>query len=182
MVSGAAGAVGSLAGQIAKIEGARVIGVVGSASKAKWITEELGFDGAINYKTDDVPAKLKELAPDGVDGYFENTGGPVTDAVYMSFNNHARMAVCGFIENYNKNESSGPKNYGMILMRRVMVQGFICLDHVAEMPEMLEFMQQQVSSGKIKYSVDVREGFCNYIKVLNLLFTGDNTGKLCLRP
>jgi NADPH-dependent curcumin reductase CurA len=182
VISGAAGAVGSMAGQIAKIMGARVIGVVGSPSKAKWITDDLGFDGAINYKTDDINARLKELAPDGVDCYFENTGGPTSDAVFMHFNTFARMAFCGLIDTYNKKESPGPKSYNMFLMRRVTVQGFICTDHMDEYPEMLEFVKKHVDSGKIKHKVDVREGLDNYIEVLNLLFSGGNTGKLCLKP
>eukprot|EP00873_Tetraselmis_striata_P011632 jgi/Tetstr1/431896/TSEL_021385.t1 len=182
VVSGAAGAVGSMAGQMAKIAGARVIGVVGSASKAKWITEDLGFDGAINYKRDDIAAKLKELAPGGVDCYFDNTGGPVSDEVYLSFNNSARMALCGLIDAYNKKDIPGPRSYSMILMRRVKVQGFICTDHMDEMPEMLEYMGKHVAAGEIKYNVDVREGLDNYIEVVNLLFSGGNNGKLCLKP
>jgi len=182
VVSGAAGAVGSMAGQMAKIAGARVIGVVGSASKAKWITEDLGFDGAINYKSDDIAAKLKELAPAGVDCYYENTGGPVSDEVYLQFNVGARMALCGLIDGYNKKNIPGPRNYAMIIMRRVKVQGFVCMDHMDEMPEMLEYMGKHVAAGEIKYKVDVREGLGNYIEVVNLLFSGGNNGKLCLRP
>mmetsp|Transcript_5241 Transcript_5241/g.14643 ORF Transcript_5241/g.14643 Transcript_5241/m.14643 type:complete len:346 (-) Transcript_5241:252-1289(-) len=182
VISGAAGAVGSVSGQLAKIAGARVIGVVGSASKAKWITEELGFDGAINYKTDNLDEKLKELAPGGVDCYFENTGGPVTEAVFLQFNNFARVAFCGSIGAYNKHSPPGPKNYFMTLMRRVRIQGFICTDHLDEMPEMLEAMKKYVAAGKIKYNVDVREGLSSYLEVVNLLFSGGNTGKLCLKP
>eukprot|EP00873_Tetraselmis_striata_P011630 jgi/Tetstr1/431894/TSEL_021383.t1 len=182
VVSGAAGAVGSMAGQMAKLAGARVIGVVGTAAKAKWITEDLGFDGAINYKSDDIAAKLKELAPAGVDCYYENTGGPVSDEVYLQFNVGARMALCGLIDGYNKKNIPGPRNYAMIIMRRVKVQGFVCMDHMVEMPEMLEYMGKHVAAGEIKYKVDVREGLGNYIEVVNLLFSGGNNGKLCLRP
>lgn len=180
VVSGAAGAVGSLSGQIAKIAGARVIGVVGSEEKAKWITEELGFDGAINYKTDDVQAKLAELAPNGVDCYFENVGGAPLEAVLALANNNCRIAVCGLIDQYNTSEK-GPVNFNMILMRRINIQGFICLDHAASMPEMMEYMVKHISEGSIKFKMDVQEGLENYVQVVNMLFEGTNSGKLVLK-
>jgi len=182
VVSGGAGAVGSLAGQLAKSLGARVIGVVGSPAKAEWVTKELGFDAAINYRTDDIAAKLKELAPEGVDCYFENTGGAVTDAVLNAFNNGARMALCGLIDSYNKSGSAAPKTYPMILHRRVTVKGFICIDHADEMEEMVSTMKKLKSQGKIKHKVDIREGIHEYVDTVNCLFTGKHEGKLLLTP
>lgn len=178
VVSGAAGAVGSLAGQLAKMMGARVIGTVGSAEKGAWL-KELGFDGVINYKTDDIKAKLKELAPDGVDCYFDNTAGPVLEEVLLAFNNNGRIAQCGLIHQYNT-EKVGVKNYDMILMRRLTIQGFICIDQGEHMPAMLEMVGKGIKDGKIKYKLDVQKGLDKYIDVVNMLYTGANTGKLIL--
>jgi len=182
VVSGAAGAVGSLAGQIAKIQGAtNVIGIVGTDEKANWITKELGFDHAINYKTDNVDEKLSELAPNGIDGYFENVGGPITHEVLLRCNNFARVAFCGAISAYNEGGHATLSCYDMILMRRITIQGFICLDHIAEMPEVIAFMSQHVKEGRIKHKADVREGIDNFVDIFNLLFSGGNTGKLMIR-
>lgn len=180
VVSAAAGAVGSMVGQLAKIAGCRVIGSVGSEAKAKWITEELGFDGAINYKTDDIEAKLRELAPNGVDCFFDNTSGAILDAVFAVANNYARVCVCGLIDQYNV-DSYGPRNFNMMLMRRMTIRGFICTDHLAHMGEMLEAVRGHVAAGRLKYKLDVREGLENYVKVVRLLFSGENEGKLMLK-
>eukprot|EP00240_Pyramimonas_obovata_P004230 CAMPEP_0118923984 /NCGR_PEP_ID=MMETSP1169-20130426/2317_1 /TAXON_ID=36882 /ORGANISM="Pyramimonas obovata, Strain CCMP722" /LENGTH=353 /DNA_ID=CAMNT_0006865057 /DNA_START=118 /DNA_END=1180 /DNA_ORIENTATION=+ len=179
VVSGAAGAVGSMAGQLAKMAGARVIGTVGSQEKADWLTKELGFDGVINYKTDDVAAKLKELAPDGVDCYFDNTAGPVLEEVLLQFNNNGRIALCGLINQYNT-DKIGVKNYDMILMRRLTVQGFICIDQLASMGEMLEVVKKGIADGKIKYKLDIQKGLESYIDVVNMLYNGSNQGKLMI--
>ncbi|KAK3234059.1 hypothetical protein CYMTET_55682 [Cymbomonas tetramitiformis] len=180
VVTGAAGAVGSLAGQLAKMAGARVIGAVGSQEKADYITKELGFDGAINYKTDDLDEKLKELAPDGVDCFFDNTAGPMLEAVLLQLNNNSRIALCGLINQYNT-DKVGVKNYDMLLMRRVTLRGFICLDHIEYFGEALEMLGAGVAEGKIKYKTDVQEGLPNYIDVVNMLFDGSNDGKLVLK-
>eukprot|EP00242_Pyramimonas_sp_CCMP2087_P011687 CAMPEP_0198199066 /NCGR_PEP_ID=MMETSP1445-20131203/2397_1 /TAXON_ID=36898 /ORGANISM="Pyramimonas sp., Strain CCMP2087" /LENGTH=382 /DNA_ID=CAMNT_0043868779 /DNA_START=120 /DNA_END=1268 /DNA_ORIENTATION=+ len=179
VVSGAAGAVGSLVGQLAKMQGARVIGTVGSQEKAEWITKELGFDGVINYKTDDIAAKLKELAPDGVDCMFDNTAGPVLEETLLQMNNFGRIALCGLINQYNV-DKVGVKNYDMILMRRLAVQGFICTDQLEHMGEMLAMVKAGVAEDKIKYKLDVQKGLENYPKVVNMLFTGENAGKLMI--
>merc|ERR1711944_68910 len=130
VVSGASGAVGSLAGQLGKIRGARAIGIVGSAEKVRRCLEDYKFDGAINYKTDDIMAKLKELAPNGVDAYFDNVGGKVSDAVWMNLNKYGKIAQCGMISTYNSKDGAheGPKAYGRIISHRITVQGFIAGD------------------------------------------------------
>ncbi|KAJ1629835.1 hypothetical protein T492DRAFT_1008468, partial [Pavlovales sp. CCMP2436] len=133
VISGGAGAVGSLAGQLAKLRGARVIGIVGSDAKAQWLTSELGFDGAVSYKDGEVAlvAALRAAAPNGVDKYFDNTGGVSTEAVLKAMNNGARIALCGVISGYNSGEM-GLSNYQMLLHRRVKVEGFICTDHFSK--------------------------------------------------
>ncbi|MEL7047324.1 MAG: NADP-dependent oxidoreductase, partial [Pseudomonadota bacterium] len=124
VVSGAAGSVGSIVGQLAKADGLRVIGVAGDDEKCQWITEELGFDGAINYKTDDIPARLAELTPDGVDIYFENTGGPIQQATFDRMNAHGRIIVCGMISDYTAAEPSPGPNWIPLIKKRITVRGF----------------------------------------------------------
>ena len=180
VVSGAAGAVGSIASQLCKARGAKVIGIAGGPDKCKYLTDELGLDGAIDYKSDDVDAKLKELAPDGFTGYFDNVGGTVTEAVLNNMRNFSKMALCGSISEYN-DKFVGITNFNMILMRRIQVQGFICMDHMDEYPECLAELTDLVKQGKLKYREHVDHGLENYVDVLNLLFEGKNTGKLMLR-
>ena len=129
VVSGAAGSVGSIVGQLAKADGLRVIGVVGNDEKANWITQELGFDGAVNYKTDDIAAKLDELAPDGIDVYFENTGGPIQQHVFNRMNVHGRIAVCGMIADYASATPAPGPNWINMIKKRLTVQGFAMPDH-----------------------------------------------------
>ena len=180
VVSGGAGAVGSLAGQLSKLKGAQVIGIAGGPDKCKYMVDELGFDFAIDYKNENVSSKLKEIAPDGITRYFDNVGGKVTDAVLENCRNFAKIALCGSISEYDDNWV-GQKNYNMILMRRIMVQGFICIDHMDELTEAKTELMQLVKEGKVKFKEDVREGLENYVDVVNLLFTGDNNGKLILK-
>ena len=182
VLSGAAGAVGSLAGQLAKIKGAKVVGIAGGPTKCSWLTDELGFDCAIDYKSQDVEKALGDFCPDGITCYFDNVGGDVTDAVLQCTRNYARVAICGSISEYDDNWS-GIKNFNMILMRRLSVQGFICGDHVAdEWQEAQKELVELVSAGKIKYAEDVRMGGLEaYVDVVNLLFSGGNNGKLILQ-
>lgn len=181
VVTGAAGSVGSIVGQIAKADGLRVIGVVGDDEKAQWITEELGFDGAINYKTDDLAAKLEELTPNGVDVYFENTGGPIQAEVFKRLNAHARAVVCGMIADYtNPTPPPGP-NWIPLIKKRIRVQGFAMPDHFKDVPELLGILTPYVMQGKIKYRSHILEGLESAMTGLNLFFTGGNKGKLIVK-
>lgn len=180
VVSGAAGAVGSIAGQLAKVRGATVIGLAGSKEKCEWMKQALGFDVAINYKTEDVHSAIQAAAPEGVTHYFDNTGGPITDAVLMNARGNAKFALCGSISEYDDNWN-GQKNYNMILMRRIRVTGFICTDHLDELPEATKEISELILAGKLKYKEDIREGLETYIESVRDLYTGGNKGKLMLK-
>lgn len=179
-VSGAAGAVGSIVGQLCKLKGAKVIGIAGSDEKLKWMKNELKFDAVVNYKTQDVEKEVAAFAPDGLTGYFDNVGGSVTDAVLMNMRNSSKLAVCGSISEYD-DKWAGQKNWNMILMRRICVQGFICTDHMNELGDMKADLSALVKKGDLKYVEDVRTGLENYPSVVRLLMSGDNTGKLILK-
>ena len=180
VVSGAAGAVGSTVGQLAKLKGAKVIGIAGSAEKLRIMRDDLKFDCVINYKTQDVAKEIAAFAPDGATGYFDNVGGSVTDAVLLNLRNDSKIALCGSISEYD-DKWSGQKNWNMLLMRRINLQGFICTDHAALLPEAKAELASLVSKGKLKYTEDIREGLENYPSVVRLLMSGDNTGKLILK-
>jgi NADPH-dependent curcumin reductase CurA len=181
VVSGAAGSVGSIVGQLAKAEDLNVIGVAGDDEKCNWIVNELGFDGAINYKTDDIAAKLAELAPKGVDIYFENTGGPIQQHVIDSMNPHGRIVVCGMIADYGKDEPSAGPNWIPVIKKRLTIQGFAMPDHFSQVPELLGKLTPYVMQGKIKYRAHVLEGLESAIDGLNMFFTGANKGKLIVK-
>ncbi|MEM6302393.1 MAG: NADP-dependent oxidoreductase [Pseudomonadota bacterium] len=181
VVSGAAGSVGSIVGQLAKADGLRVIGVAGDDEKCQWITEELGFDGAINYKTDDIPARLAELTPNGVDIYFENTGGPIQQATFDRMNAHGRIIVCGMISDYTAAEPSPGPNWIPLIKKRITVRGFAVPDHYDEVPALLEKLTPYVMQGKVKHRSHILEGLESAIDGLNLFFTGGNRGKLIVK-
>ncbi len=182
VVSAAAGAVGSIVGQIAKIKGCRAVGLAGTDEKCRWITEELGFDAAINYRTEDVPAALKNACPDGIDVYFDNVGGSILDACLKQMNLNGRVPTCGLISQYNATgEVPGPVNYPMILMQRLKVQGFIVLDFASRYPEAIGALTQWMGEGRIKVRQDVVDGLENALMTLKKLYTGENTGKLLIR-
>lgn len=182
VVSTAAGAVGSLVGQIGKIKGCRVVGIAGGPDKCKWITEELGFDAAIDYKSENVAAKLKEYCPKGIDVYFDNVGGKILDAVLGQINDYARVAVCGLISQYNATEPMpGPYNFANVLVRRARIEGFIVLDYFNRAPEAFAELGKWLAEGKLKYRVDVVDGLENTPKALGKLFDGSNTGKLVVK-
>jgi NADPH-dependent curcumin reductase CurA len=182
VVSTAAGAVGSLVGQIGKIHGLRVVGLTGSDEKCRWITEELGYDAAINYKTEKVAESLKKHCPDGIDIYFENVGGAMLDAVLGLINIRARIVLCGLISQYNASEPvPGPYNFVQILVKRARVEGFIVLDYMDRFQEAFQEMGRWYSEGKIKYRVDVVEGLDQAPRAVNKLFDGSNAGKLILK-
>lgn len=181
VVSGAAGSVGSIVGQLAKADGLNVIGVAGDDEKCDWIVNDLGFDGAINYKTDDIAAKLAELAPKGVDIYFENTGGPIQNHVFERMNAHGRIIVCGMIADYGTATPSPGPNWIPIIKKRITIQGFAMPDHFDDVPELLAKLTPYVMSGKIKYRTHILEGLESAIDGLNLFFTGGNKGKLIVK-
>lgn len=181
VVSGAAGSVGSIVGQLAKADGLTVIGVVGSDEKADWIVNELGFDGAINYKTDEIATKLAELTPKGIDVYFENTGGPIQHHVFNRMNAHGRIAVCGLIADYPKEKPDLAPNWIPVIKKRLTIQGFTMPDHFGEIPALLEKLTPYVMQGKIKHRAHVLQGLESAMTGLNLFFTGKNKGKLIVK-
>ena len=182
VVSAAAGAVGSIAGQIAKIKGCRVVGLAGSDEKCSWIRNDLGFDEAINYTTGDVPEALAQACPNGIDVYFDNVGGAILNACLKLMNLNGRIPTCGLICQYNATEEvAGPCNYPMILMRRLRVEGFIVLDYADRYPEAIAELSQWMAAGKIKVRQDVVDGLENALQAVKKLFTGANTGKLMVR-
>jgi len=183
VVSAAAGAVGSMVGQIGKIKGCRVVGIAGSDDKCRWLTDVAGFDAAINYKSEDVGAALDRHCPDGVDINFENVGGDIMEAVIARLNDFSRMPLCGLISTYNADPeaSTGPKNFENLLMRRTKVQGFIVIDYLDRFAEGIAAMGGWLMEGKLKYETDVVEGLENAPTALGRLFTGANLGKLVLQ-
>jgi NADPH-dependent curcumin reductase CurA len=182
VVSAAAGAVGSVVGQIGKIKGCRVVGIAGSDEKCKWIVNELGFDAAINYKTEDVRQGLKRTCPKGIDVYFDNVGGEILDAVLAMINLRARISICGMISQYNATAPvPGPYNLINILVRRAKMQGFIVLDYLPRASEAIPELIKWHMEGKLKYRVDVVEGLKEAPRAVNKLFDGSNQGKLIIK-
>jgi len=178
LVSGAAGGVGSAAGQIGKVHGCRVVGIAGSDAKCAWLTDELGFDAAINYKTEDVKARVKELCPDGVDIYYDNVGGEILDIALARLRQNARIVLCGGISRYTRTDSiPGPKNYFNLIYRRARMEGFIVIDYVDRYDEGIAAMVKWGQDGKLTAREDVLLGFENLPKALIRLFTGENMGK-----
>jgi NADPH-dependent curcumin reductase CurA len=183
VVSGAAGATGSTVGQIAKIKGAgKVIGIAGGPEKCSWIFDELGFDAAIDYKSEDLAARLRELAPDGVDLYFDNVGGEILDTCLGQLAMRGRVVLCGAISTYNDRGSmTGPANYRSLIIRRGRMEGFIIIDYIGRFPEAQTEMAGWLSSGQIQSAEHIVDGLDRAPEALNLLFTGGNTGKLIVR-
>jgi NADPH-dependent curcumin reductase CurA len=182
VVSGAAGGVGSVAGQIARIVGAgRVVGIAGTDEKCRWVVDELGFDACVNYRTEDVGARLRETCPDGVDVFFDNVGGEILDAVLDQITIGARVVLCGAISEYNRDEYRGIRNCANLIMQRGRMEGFIILDYVDRFPEAIGALLPWVLEGRIKYSVEVVDGLEHAPETLNRLFTGEHSGKLIVR-
>ncbi len=179
VVSAAAGAVGSVAGQLAKAAGARVVGIAGGPEKCAWIVDELGFDAAVDYKADDWRDQLKAATPDGIDLDFENVGGEIMEAVFARLNVGARVALCGLISGYNETEPPpGPRSFGNLLVNRVKLQGFIILDYYPRFGEAVAELAALAAQGKLKTEETVVEGFEKLPEALNMLFAGENRGKL----
>ena len=183
VVSAAAGAVGSTVGQIAKIEGCRVVGIAGSDEKVGYVTQDLGFDAAFNYKVvDDYSAELQELCPDGIDVYFDNVGGQITDAVIPLLNVKARVAICGQISQYNlETPQMGPRLLWHLIVKRAKVEGFLVLDYAARREEGLHKLSEWVKSGKIKYRERIAEGIENAPRAFTEMLSGRNIGKQLVR-
>ncbi len=183
LMSAAAGAVGSLGGQIGKILGQRVVGLAGTDEKCRWVTEELGFDDCINYKTcGDMENAIRTACPEGVDLFFDNVGGETLDAALMNLNKDATIVFCGSISNYNATEPTpGPYNWWQVLARSVTVQGYLISDYVAEFPEGQAQMAEWLQAGQLKFKEHIVEGFENCLDAYNLLFEGKNEGKLMVK-
>ena len=182
VVSGAAGAVGSIVGQIAKIKGAHVVGIAGSDEKVKFLIDELGFDGAINYKTQDVAKALSELCPNGIDIYFENVGGEISDAVFPLLNNFARIPVCGAISSYNKEQLDvGPRVQSYLIKTSSLMQGFTVGNYSSRFGEGALELAGWLKEGKLKYEETITEGFDHTIDAFLDLFKGANLGKALVK-
>ena len=183
LVSGGAGAVGSLVGQIAKIKGCRAVGIAGTDDKVEWMTKELGFDAAFNYKsTSDYSAKIKELCPNGVDCYFDNVGGAITDAVFPLMNVYGRISICGQISLYNLDKPElGPRLLTFVLVKQLKVEGFIVFRWQNRYQEGIAQMAQWLREGKLKHREEVVEGFENTVKAFIGMLKGDNTGKMLVK-
>jgi NADPH-dependent curcumin reductase CurA len=183
VVSGAAGSVGSLAGQIAKIQGCTVIGIAGSAEKCAWLTGELGFDHAIDYQREDVRARLAELCPNGVDVYFENVGGAVGNAVVANLAMRGRVVMCGLVSQYNDAAPAVGYDLMPIVLKRGVMRGFILFDHLDRLPEASMKLGLWLAEGKIKYHTDIVEGLENALEGFKSLFKSGSShrGKLMVR-
>ncbi|MTD44621.1 zinc-binding dehydrogenase [Conexibacter sp. W3-3-2] len=187
VVSAAAGAVGSIAGQLAKARGARVVGLAGSPEKCRHVVEDLGFDACVNYKDLDWAEQLARATPDGVDADFENVGGEIMDAVLLRLNIGARIALCGMISEYNDygpgggSTVPGQRAIGQLIMQRATMTGFLVLDHAARFPEAIAALAALAAEGRLRWTDTVVDGFESTIDALNQLFSGANTGKLLVR-
>ena len=182
VVSGAAGAVGTTVLQLARIKGCRVVGIAGSEEKNRYLREELGADATINYKTADIRQALVEACPKGVDVYFDNVGGEISDAVLPLIKLGARIIICGMISLYNLDRFDvGPRPQGYLLVNRALMRGFIITDYFARFPEGIKQMGQWLAEGKLKYAESIVEGFENTPSAFLGLFTGENLGKAIVK-
>ena len=182
VVSGAAGAVGSVVGQIAKIKGCTVVGIAGGPEKCRYVVEELGFDACIDYKNDAVADGLKEHCPKGMDVYFDNVGGEILDHCLARLKMNARIVICGAISQYNNKENAqGPKNYLSLLVNRASMQGMVVFDYAPKYGEAARQMGQWMAEGKLKSREDIYEGIENFHEIFARLFSGEKKGKLILK-
>jgi NADPH-dependent curcumin reductase CurA len=182
VVTGAAGATGSVVGQIGKIAGCRVIGVAGGEAKCRWLTDELGFDGAIDYKSGSVRAQIKQMAPNGIDVLWDNVGGSIFNDLLAHIAFHARVVVCGGISRYEKGQlPAGPENYFNLIFKRAHMEGFIVLDWASEFPWARERIAGWIRDGRLRFKEDVQVGLENAPRTLMRLFQGENFGKQLLK-
>jgi NADPH-dependent curcumin reductase len=182
VVSGAAGAVGGLVGQIAKLKDCRVVGIAGGVQKCDHLLEDLGFDATIDYKAEDVDAALSEHCPNGIDIYFDNVGGEILDAALVHLARGARVIICGAISQYNSTEAlHGPRNYLSLLVNHATMTGFVMSDYLDRYGEAVQQLGGWLAAGKLVSREDVAEGLESFPEVLLRLFRGENTGKLVLK-
>ena len=182
VVSGAAGAVGMVVGQIARIHGCRVVGIAGGPEKCRYLVAELGFDAAIDYKSEDVRKALREHCPKGLDVYFDNVGGAILDAALANLARHARIVICGAISQYNNTTPvKGPSNYLALLVARASMTGMVVFDYADRYSEGFKDMAGWLAAGKLKSREDIVSGFGDFPKTLLKLFAGENLGKLVLK-
>ena len=182
VVSGAAGAVGSIVGQIAKIKGAYVVGIAGSDDKVDYLVNELGFDAAINYKTEEIQAALEKACPNGIDVYYENVGGEITDAVYPLLNKFARIPVCGAISSYNNQETDiGPRVQTHLIKTSALMKGFTVGDYAPRFAEGSQALAGWLQAGQLQYEETITEGFDQTIDAFLDLFKGANIGKAIVK-
>lgn len=182
LVSGAAGAVGSMVGQIAKIEGCRAVGIAGGKDKCRWLTEEVGYDEAIDYKSAaSLDAEIKAACPEGVDVFFDNVGGQTLDTALRHISRGARVVICGAIAVYNATEQPpGPASYIHLLVKRARMEGFIVMDFEERYPEALGALGEWLAAGRLAHRFHVVEGLENAPRALGMLFDGSNNGKLLI--
>ena len=181
VVSGAAGATGSVVAQIAKIKGCNVIGIAGGEEKCGWL-EECGLDHVIDYKATKATKEIRRIAENGIDIYFDNVGGPLLEAVLYQINQKARIVICGAISNYASTDLPvGPRNLSSLIINRAKMEGFLVLDYLDRTDEAIQELSKWLTDGKIKHREDVQEGIENCPSTLNRLFTGQNIGKQILK-
>jgi NADPH-dependent curcumin reductase CurA len=181
VISAAAGATGSAVGQIAKIKGCRAVGIAGGAEKCRWLIDDYGFDAAIDYKKEDVGARLRELCPNGIDVFFDNVGGEILDAALARLAMRGRVVICGAIARYDQKQMVGPKNYLSLLVQRGRMEGFIVLDYMPRAAEAVAELSAWLKDGRLKDRVDVVQGLENAPAALARLFKGENHGKQLVR-
>jgi hypothetical protein len=182
VVSAAAGAVGAVTGQIAKVKGCRVVGIAGGPDKCRYAVEELGFDAAVDYKKEDVRAGLAQHCPKGIDIYFDNVGGDILDIALSLLARRARVIICGAISQYNNHESiQGPRNYLSLLINHALMEGFVVFDYAVRYPEGVQALAGWMMKGKLKAREDIVEGLETFPDTLQKLFRGENFGKLVIK-
>ena len=181
LVSGAAGATGSVAGQIARIKGCRVVGTAGSDDKCAMAVDEYGFDACINYRSEDLRGRVREACPDGIDVFFDNVGGDILEVALNNLALHARVVICGAISQYDGTPPRGPRNYMQLVVRRARMEGFLVFDHTSRYPDAIADLARWAAEGAIRHRVDVVEGIEQVPAAFQRLFTGDNVGKNAVR-
>ena len=182
LVSGAAGATGSVVAQIARLKGCRVVGIAGGAEKCQWLLDACKLDAVIDYKNEDITARIGGLCPDGVDVFFDNVGGDTLEAGINHMADFGRIVLCGAIAGYNdETPAPGPRNLMILITRRIRMQGFIVIDYLSRAEEAYTALAERVSAGEIAWRDDIQEGFENIPATLQRLFDGRNTGKQLLK-